>query len=93
MNKKTFNRLIPAFIPLIFSLVRQFRISSAHDSKIKKHDKSQEKIATIEHLMVRMEKKMVVQRDQAKVFNYRIMWWLAINSALLVAIFVKLFFF
>lgn len=90
---KTFNRFIPAFIPLIFELMRHFRRDLSHNNSIKKFDKNQEKIATIEHLMVKMEKKMISQREQSRILFNRIIWWLAINSALLIAILVKLCFF
>lgn len=91
MGDKTFRRFIPAFIPLVFELMRHFRRDTSHNNDIKKFDKSQEKLATIEHLLVRLEKKMIQHRDNAKAFNSRMVWWLAINSALLAAIAVKLF--
>jgi len=83
---------MPAFIPLVFEVMRHFRRDTSHNSDIKQFDKSQEKLGTIEHLLVRLEKKMISHRDQAKAFNNRMIWWLAINSALLAAIAVKLFF-
>lgn len=92
MAGKIFNRVIPAFIPLLFEVARHFRRDTNHNIDIKKFDKSQEKLGTIEHLLVRLEKKMIQHRDKAQAFNNRITWWLAINSALLVAIAVKLFF-
>jgi len=92
MAGKLLNRFMPAFIPLVFEVMRHFRRDTSHNSDIKKFDKSQEKLGTIEHLLVRLEKKMISHRDQAKAFNNRMIWWLAINSALLAAIAVKLFF-
>lgn len=91
MGDKSFKRFIPAFIPLLFELMRHFRRDSAHNNDIKKFDKSQEKLGTIEHLLVRLEKKMIQHRDNAQAFNNRIVWWMALNSALLIAIAVKLF--
>lgn len=92
MGEKSFKRYFPAFIPFAFELIRHFRRDSSHNTDIKKFDKSQEKLGTIEHLLVRLEKKMIEHRDNAKAFNTRIVWWLAINSALLAAIVVKIFF-
>ena len=92
MAGKIFNRVIPAFIPLLFEVARHFRRDTNHNIDIKKFDKSQEKLGTIEHLLVRLEKKMIQHRDNAQAFNNRITWWLALNSALLVAIAVKLYF-
>lgn len=87
------NRFIPTFIPLFFEVLRHFKRDSAHDKNIKKFDKSQEKLSTIEHLMVKLEKNVKQQRENTRVFQLRLMWWLGINSALLIAIAVKLFFF
>ncbi|MGI6197924.1 MAG: hypothetical protein ACOYIS_02185 [Candidatus Cloacimonadaceae bacterium] len=88
-----FKRFIPTFIPLMFEVLRHFRRDSAHDRNIKKFDKSQEKLSTIEHLVVKLEKNVKDQREKTRVFQLRLMWWLGINSAILIAIAVKLFFF
>ena len=74
MAGKTFNRFIPAFIPLVFEVMRHLRRDTNHNSDIKKFDKSQEKLGTIEHLLVRLEKKMIQHRDYAQAFNNRITW-------------------
>ncbi|HPV14043.1 MAG TPA: hypothetical protein PL126_00170 [Candidatus Cloacimonadota bacterium] len=88
-----FNRFIPTFIPLIFEVLRHFRRDSAHDRNIKKFDKSREQLSTIEHLMVKLEKNVKDQRENTRRFQLKLLWWLAINSAILIAIAVKLFFF
>lgn len=90
---KVFNRFMPAFIPLLFEVMRHLRRDSNHNSNIKKNDRTTEKLGTIEHLMVRLEKKVQLNRDvYNKSFN-QLRWWLIINSALLIAILVKLFFY
>lgn len=90
---KAFNRFIPAFIPIIFELMRQFRRDTNHNQNIKKNDKSQEKLGTIEHLLLRLEKKVQFNRDvYVKSFS-QLRIWLAVNSVILIAIAVKLFFF
>jgi len=48
---------------------------------------------TIEHLIVRLEKKVQSNRDEIRSSRIRLRIWLGINSALLIAIFVKVFFF
>jgi len=93
MASKAFSRLIPTFIPLIFGLLRHFRRDALHNSNIKKFDKTDERLSSVEHLLVRMEKKLLQQRDDVQKAHGRLYWWLAINSALLMAILVKLLFF
>ncbi len=92
MSAKFWNRLIPAFVPLAFELFRQFKRNGNHNKDIKKFDKTQEKLSTIEHLMVRLEKKVLSNRDDFKRMSLNLQIWLVINTALLIAIFIKLFF-
>ncbi len=90
---RALNKFIPAFIPIVFELMRHFRRDSNHNSNIKKTDKTQEKLGTLEHLMVRLEKKVQLNREvYLKSFN-QIRFWLAVNSVILIAIAVKLFFY
>jgi hypothetical protein len=56
-------------------------------------DKTAEKMATMEHMMVRLEKKIQVNRETYEKIANRILIWSAINSALLIAIAVKIFFY
>ncbi len=88
---KAFNRFIPTFIPLFFELMRHLRRDASHNNNIRKNDKTTEKLGTLEHMMVRLEKKVQQNRDfYHKNFN-QLRWWLILNSALLIAILVKLF--
>ncbi|PKN73353.1 MAG: hypothetical protein CVU50_03425 [Candidatus Cloacimonetes bacterium HGW-Cloacimonetes-3] len=90
---KAFSRFIPAFIPLIFEVMRHFKRDTNHNIAIKKNDKTQDKLGTLEHLLVRLEKKVQLNREvYIKSFN-QLRIWLAINSILLIAIAVKLFFY
>lgn len=93
MEKPGLSRFMPAFIPILFELFRQFKRNALHDESIRKTDKSAEKLATIEHMLVRLERKIQHNRDTYEKIASRVMIWLIINSALLVAILVKLLFF
>jgi hypothetical protein len=93
MSAISFRRFIPTFIPLIIELLRHFRRDAVHNNKIKKFDKTEEKLSSVEHLLVRMEKKLQQQRDDVQKTHSHLYWWLALNSALLVAILLKLLFF
>lgn len=90
---KLLNRFIPTFIPLVFELVRHFKRDTNHNQNIRKSDKTVEKLGTLEHMMVRLEKKVQFNRDfYSKSFN-QLRLWLALNSILLIAILVKVFFY
>lgn len=89
----TLKKILPAFIPVAFELVRHFKRDLTHNSNIKKIDETEEKLATIENLIVRVEKKALINRDEIKSFKTHFMIWAALNSALLIAVLVKLFFF
>jgi len=90
---KGYNSFIPAFLTLFFELVRHFKRDTNHNSNIRKADKTAEKLGNLEHLMVRLEKKVQFNRDvYNKSFN-QLRLWLFLNTALLIAIAVKLFFY
>jgi hypothetical protein len=73
--------------------MRHFRRDVNHNGNIRKVDKTAEKMATMEHMMVRLEKKIQVNRETYEKIANRILIWSAINSALLIAIAVKIFFY
>jgi len=84
---------MPAFIPLMFEVFRHFKRDLSHNDNIRKTDKSAEKMATIEHMLVRLERKIQNNRDTYLKIANKVTIWLIINSALLVTILIKLFFF
>lgn len=90
---KNFSKYIPAFIPIVFEIFRQYKRNASHDGSIRKVDKTAEKIATVEHMLVRLEKKIQLNRETYEKIATRILIWLALNSALLIAIAIKLFFY
>ncbi|MCB5264941.1 MAG: hypothetical protein PHT37_01325 [Candidatus Cloacimonetes bacterium] len=87
------SRFMPAFIPLMFEVFRHFKRDLSHNDSIRKTDKSVEKMATIEHMLVRLERKIQHNRETYIKIANRVTLWLIINSALLVTILIKLFFF
>ncbi len=89
----TLKKLIPAFIPVALEVARRINRDTSHNNHIKKFDKTEEKLSTIENLLVKVEKKALINREEIKAVNTRMQIWAAINSALLIAIAVKLFFF
>lgn len=89
MAKFNFKKILPLMIPLIIEVSRYLRPGITAPSK----DKSHNQVATLENLLVRMERK--VQENRLQVYKLRklIIVWSTINSALLVAILVRLLFF
>lgn len=88
-----FTKYFPAFLPMILSLIRNFRRDWSHSSNIRKTDQTAEKISTVKHMLVRLEKRIQLNRVTYEKIARRVYIWLIINSALLLAILIKLFFF
>lgn len=88
-----FKKLIPTFIPVALELMRHFKRDVSHSNNIRKFNETEEKLSTIENLIVKLEKKSSVNRDEIRSLKTRFTIWMAINSALLIAVFIKLFFF
>ncbi|MCB5277832.1 MAG: hypothetical protein WC252_00410 [Candidatus Cloacimonadaceae bacterium] len=89
----SFRRFIPAYLPLLFELIRHFKRDLNHNGNIRKADHNSEKMATIEHMLVRLEKKIQYNRETYEKIANRIYLWLTINSVLLIAIGIKIFFY
>ncbi|NLW18315.1 MAG: hypothetical protein GXY81_01310 [Candidatus Cloacimonetes bacterium] len=87
-----FKKLIPTFIPVALELMRHFKRDVSHNNNIRKFDETDDKLATIKNLLVKIEKKTLINRDEIRSMKTRVTIWAVINSALLIAILVKLFF-
>lgn len=93
MARSGLSRFMPAFIPLLFEVFRHFKRDMVHNDNIRKTDKTAEKMATMEHMLVRLERKIQHNRETYIKIANRVTFWLIINSALLVTVLIKLFFF
>lgn len=82
-------RFLPAFIPLFFELMRHIKRNANHDTNIRKTDHTAEKIATVENLIVRLEKKVQLNREVYQKTANKIYLWLAANSVVLLVILLK----
>lgn len=91
MANMTFNRLIPSFIPIFFELMHHFKRDKVHDVNIKRLDKTQEKLATVEHMMVRLEKKVQNNRDEIQKMAIRIQIYLVANFLVLLTVLLRVF--
>jgi len=88
-----FRRFLPAYLPLIFELFRHFKRDMNHNGNIRKSDHTAEKMATMEHMLVRLERKIQQNRETYEKIATRVYIWLTINSILLIAIGLKIFFY
>ncbi len=91
MSDKSFRRFMPSFIPLIFELLQHFTRNKAHDQNIRKLDKTQEKLATVEHMMVRLEKKIQHNRAEIQKLAIRVQIFLIANLIVLIGVLLKVF--
>lgn len=89
----SFARFIPAFIPLVYEVAKHMRRDVNHNQNIKKNDKTTEQLGTLEHMMMRLERKVQNNRDIYQKTFSQVKWWLIINSAVLIAIAIKVFFY
>jgi len=90
MSEKGFGKYIPTFMKVGFELLELMKRNRSHDNNIRKQDKTQEKLATVEHMLVRLEKKIQTNRENVSSLSIRLQIWLVINSGLLIAILLKL---
>jgi len=86
MAEKGFKRFIPALIPLVMEIINRTRRERNHDKDIEKIDQAQEKLATLENLMVKMEKKFQNNREDVEKKLATIKTFLIINTILLLFI-------
>ncbi len=86
MAEKGFKRFLPALIPLIMEVMRRMKRDRIHDKEIEKIDQTQEKLSTLENLMVKMEKKSQTNREQMDKKLAAIKTFLIVNTILLLVV-------
>ena len=91
MAEKNYKRFLPSFITIVFELLEHWKRDSAHNSNIRKLDKTTEQLGTIENMLVRLEKKIQLNRDLVEKLKFLLYISMAANLILLIIIFVKIF--
>ncbi len=91
MADKGFKRFLPSFITIAFELMEHWKRDSAHNSNIKKLDKTSEQLGTIEHMLVRLEKKIQTNREMVDKLKSVLFISMATNLFLLIIIFLRIF--
>ena len=91
MADKGFKRFLPSFITIAFELMEHLKRDTAHNSNIKKLDKTNEQLGIIEHMLVRLEKKIQTNRELVDKLKMVVFYSMGVNLLLLIVIFLKVF--
>lgn len=80
------------YLPLIATFAKGFMNNAKQDYKVKNFDKTKEKIDTIEHMLVKVEKKIGECRNEIEDLRRQVMFSRTINLVLsILIIFLILF--
>lgn len=91
MGDKGFKRFLPSFFLIVYELFNHWKRDVSQNSNIKKIDKTAEKLGTIEHMLVRLEKKIQANRDIIQKLQAQLLISKLINLVLLIIILLRLF--
>jgi len=86
MAETGFKRFIPALIPIVMEIIKRIKRDRNHDRDIEKIDQTQEKLSTLENLIVKMEKKTQDNRNLMEKQFATIKTFLIVNSILLLGV-------
>ena len=89
MADKKFKSFLPSFITIAFELMEHWKRDTAHNSNIKKLDKTAEQLGTIENMLVRLEKKIQANREIVDKLRFQLQISMAANLVLLLVILLK----
>jgi hypothetical protein len=91
MAEKSYKRYLPSFITIVFELLEHWKRDAAHNSNIRKLDKTADQLGTIENMLVRLEKKIQHNRDLVDRLKFMLFISMAANLLLLIVILLKVF--
>lgn len=91
MGIKVTTKLLTAFGSALASMIMDKIRKAKHDGRVGKIDKTEEQIATIENMLVRLEKKIQENRTLIETVRLRIYIGLSVNIVLLLLILLKVF--
>lgn len=87
-GKPKSNLIITGLINASFDVLKHFIKDFENMRKVKKIDKFSDKFSTLEHLLVRLEKRMDENRRQIEDLKNRILWG---NIIIIILILINLF--
>ena len=91
MAEKNYKRFLPSFLTIVFELLEHWRRDASHSSNIKKLDKTTEQLGTIEHMLVRLEKKIQTNRELVDKLKVYLLASVVANLFLLIIILARVF--
>ena len=74
------------YLPIVYTCTKGFIDNKKHDYKIRNYDQTKEKINTIEHLLIKLEKKLSECRNEIEDLRRHIMVSRVINIVLAILI-------
>jgi Fe2+ transport system protein B len=86
-------KAIERYLPFIFGFIKSFITNTKHNKKIKNYDKTKEKLETIEHMLVKLEKKLGDTRNELENLRKEIMFSRLMNLVLFILVIFLFFFF
>lgn len=91
MGIKVSPKLLAAFGSALATMIMDKIRKAKHDGRAGKGDRTEEQIATIENMLVRLEKKIQENRSLVETVRLRMYIGLSINIVLLILILLKVF--
>lgn len=91
MAEKKYKRFLPSFITILFELMEHWKRHTTQNSNVKKFDKTSEQLGTIEHMLVRLEKKILTNRELVDKLKVLLSISLIANLFLLLVILARVF--
>ena len=83
---------IVKYLPLFATFLKTIMVTAKHDHKVRSFDKTKAKIDTIEHMLVKLEKKVGECRNEIENLRQQIMFSRVVNMVLLVLIIALILF-
>lgn len=89
MVDKGIKRFLPSFLLIAYQLINHWKRNLSHNNNIRKIDKTAEQLGTIEHMLVRLEKKIQANRDLVDKLRFMLFVSMSLNLVLLIVILLK----
>jgi len=89
LDKPKSNPFMNGLITTFFDLIKHFMYDFENMKKAKKVDKMSEEFSTLEHMLIRLEKKLDDNRHDIEDLKNRILWG---NIVIIILVLVNLFY-
>ncbi len=89
MFDKGIKRFLPPFLLIAYQLMNHWKRNLAHNHNIRKIDNTAEQLGTIEHMLVRLEKKIQLNKEMVDKLKFMLVFSMSLNFVLLIVILLK----